>query len=192
MNEFETHLWDDLVQECGPELATVRVSAPPKVRVKPAWLVAPTIAVAVAIGLLALVVLQISSTPTAPAAYAVSAHTDGTVTVAIRDISGVTGANAKLSDLRVRARAVPTVSGCTAKPNIIAVNLAPMLNLPEHMTNGLPEHQMIVRQQVTLRPSAIPAGEMLILAATETGHGATREVGLDFFLIRGRVPACTR
>ncbi|ONI71024.1 hypothetical protein ALI144C_51665 [Actinosynnema sp. ALI-1.44] len=47
-----------------------------------------------------------------PAAYAVNKNADGTVTVSIKDIQSIEPANAKLRELGVRAKAVPTTSSC--------------------------------------------------------------------------------
>lgn len=109
MTKFSDELFDDLMREHGPALAGMTVPAAPKRHpaVRPALVTvgAGGLAAAAAAGAL----VAGGGTP----AYAVSAHSDGTVTLAVYQKSGIAGANAKLHQVGGgRVVVVPVQAGC--------------------------------------------------------------------------------
>jgi hypothetical protein len=109
MTKFSDQLFDDLMREHGPALAGVRVPAAPKRRLatRPVLLTAGAggVAVAATVGTL----VAGGATP----AYAVTPHSDGTVTLALYQKSGIAGANARLHQVGDgRVVVVPVEPGC--------------------------------------------------------------------------------
>jgi hypothetical protein len=97
-------------------------------------------------------------------AFAVSPHPDGTVTVSIADLSGVTGANAKLLDLGDRVVIVPVRAGCPS-----------MASLPNPaVTPGQISGSVTGSKQngtITVDAHGIPEGDLMVLAVQQTGNG---------------------
>ncbi|HEY1458259.1 MAG TPA: hypothetical protein VGF15_07050 [Solirubrobacteraceae bacterium] len=183
MHEFENRLWSDLLREHGSELT---LSEKPTARKRPRLLgigaaaltlLAVTIAVAVSL-----------TANSASPAYAVTKNPDGTVTITIAKLVGVSPANSKLARLGVRARAradMPFPPGCS-------------------LTRLRPDSSMMsivhpTRQPFALKidPGAIPANTTLLISAvllpihhTPTA-GAQRHAGaIRIALIRDPLPAC--
>src|SRR5215472_16788634 len=112
MTNFSHQLLTDLMREHAATLQRTELPAPPARHsgIKRGALLAGgagTLAVGVSAGLAAF------GGGTAQA-YAVTPHADGTVTVSISDLSGVSGANARLQDLGDRVVVVPVRAGCPA------------------------------------------------------------------------------
>lgn len=173
MGRFEDRLWSDLVQQHGAGLALAQRPAPRRRRTRPALLTGGAVGVLGTATALAFALAATTSTP----AFAVTNNSDGTVTVTIHDIAGVAGANAELARLGVRASAVPAVSGCTA----------PVTREPEYRFAGALRPDP-ASYAVTIKPSAIPRGDTLVLAAKEL---STNRVELGVMLVRGPAPACS-
>ena len=173
-DSFEDRLWRDLVRDHGAHLATPRrISSTTRNR-RPLLLGGGAVSVAGAATVLALVLTATTSTP----AYAVSNNSDGTITVTIHDIAGVAGANAQLARLGVRARAVPAVVNC---PTAVS-------RVPEYEWAGKALRPAPASSAVTLRPSEIPNGDTLVLAAREISHD---HVELGVMMVRGQAPGCS-
>jgi len=213
MSKFTDQLFDDLMREHGPTLASTRVPVTPKRRLarRPVLLTAGTggLAAAAAIGTL----VAGGATP----AYAVTTHSDGTVTLAVYQESGIAGANAKLHQVGDgRVVVVPVEPGC---PSISS------LPGPETPTGhvaqqgggkfttqggeGIGQSGKVTRPagdaqvpvagkpsvQVTkgedgsaiVSPLSIPAGDTLILAYSTTASGMSEGAAR---VISGPVPSC--
>jgi hypothetical protein len=151
------------------------------------------LAAAVAVGALAL-----TANTTAPA-YAVVVNRDGSVTLTIDELIGVRAANARLSELGVRARVAIVEPGCTARG--VRVRFPPRRNpngLPEPWIAGMirPEksHPGFGGLGMVIRPAGIPRGDTLLLTARwlNSTHAGTpvHAVGLSFGLYRGPAPSC--
>jgi hypothetical protein len=131
-------------------------------------------------------VLAISAATTAPPAFAVTNNPDGTVTITLSDITGVSGLNARLASMGVAIRAVPVVSGCTATAQVIgpdgslqpATTLA-VSQLPNNPRTGSPS----TLKAITLDSPQTP-GQTEILAASTTG------IDLLGQTVQGQVPSC--
>src|ERR1700753_2366411 len=101
MSKFEDHLWRAVTREHGDDLAQISRPAAERGHRPPAVLIAAT-GLGVA-GVIAALAFVLGGPPTT-AAFAVTRHDDGTVTVSIRRASGIAGANAKLRRLGIRAQ----------------------------------------------------------------------------------------
>lgn len=102
MSKFTDRLWGDLVREHGPTLAQAdRVGLDRARRPRPRVLAAgSTLALA---GVAVAVALTMSVMGSQPA-FAVTRHHDGSVSVEIRNRSGIAGANRALAAMGIRER----------------------------------------------------------------------------------------
>ncbi len=152
MTRFTDQLFDDLMREHGPTLASTRVAPTPKrhLATRPVLLTAGAggLAVAATVGTL----VASGGTP----AYAVTTHPDGTVTLAVYKQSGIAQVNAKLRALGDRVVVVPVGSGC---PSITSLP-AP----------AVPAKQISVEASgssdgpVTVAAQGVPAEDILVVA----------------------------
>jgi hypothetical protein len=173
MSKFEDQLFVDLMSEHGGELATTH--RPPAARHNTArhlLVAAGAVGVAGAIG------LGVTAVTSGTPAYAVTRSADGAITVSLRDISGVTGANAELRKLGVPAVAVPMTQDCTATitPDGRAVRSGATSASREAGAAG----------SVSFPAGSIPAGDTLVLAA----QVSDQQVSLALVTVRGAAPAC--
>jgi hypothetical protein len=141
-------------------------------------------AAAVAAGAAAL--LAISAATTAAPAFAVTNNPDGSVTITLNEISGVSDLNAKLASMGIAVRAVPVVSGCTATAQVVmrdgSVQPAAALAVTPLGTNPRTESPATLNQ-ITTNPPQAP-GQTEILAASSTGFDLLAQ------LVQGQVPSC--
>lgn len=161
MTRFADQLFDDLMREHGSALAHTRVPAAPKRHpaARPVLLTAGAggLAVAATVG-------SLLATGGGTPAYAVTKNSDGTVTLAVYQQSGIAAANAQLHQLGdEQVVVVPVRSGC---PSISSLR-AP----------AVPARQISVRASssgdgaVTVDAHGIPAGDILVLGWAATGRG---------------------
>jgi hypothetical protein len=176
MGKFEDELWTDLMQAHGDELAATQRPLAPRGRVRPLALTAGAASV-IALG--TAMASTLTATTSAPA-YAVTENPDGTVSVTIHDIIGITGANAKLAALGVRARALTFGPDCTQQEH-------PGLTHPP--APGTMAVSSSTPDEVTFRPSAIPVGDTLVLAAKVADNG---RVAVRIGLVLSPAPSCFR
>jgi hypothetical protein len=98
MGKFTEHLWSDLARDHGPALAQADRPEPGRVRLaRPRILAGSTLGLA---GVGAGLVLALSGS-TAPPAFAVTRHDDGSVLVNINQNSDLPQANAKLTSMGI-------------------------------------------------------------------------------------------
>ncbi|MGH2892737.1 MAG: hypothetical protein ACRDPM_05635, partial [Solirubrobacteraceae bacterium] len=101
MTEFEDNLWLEVVHRHGHELARARGQVRRHRRAtRPQLLAGTTVGLAAAATAAALLL----GASTSPPAFAVTRHPDGTVTVRLRQQSGIAGANETLAAMGVRAQ----------------------------------------------------------------------------------------
>ena len=161
MTRFADQLFDDLMREHGSALLDTRVQAAPPKRhpvMRPVLLTAGAggLAVAATVGTL---VATGGGTP----AYAVTTNSDGTVTLAVYQESGIAAANAQLRRLGDdRVVVVPVESGC---PSISS--------LP---TPRVPAGQITAQASgsdgsITVAAHGVPAGDLLVLGIEQAGNG---------------------
>jgi hypothetical protein len=182
MTKFEDQLYLELMTEHGHHLRAAPRPAPAGRRIRrPVWLAAGAAAAAAAA---TAAVMALSSAP-ALAAYSVTRHDDGTVTVAVDRAAGVAGANAALHALGARVRVVPVRPGCPPVGGLPHPLPAPHISVWVRAgvtTSG--------RRSVTVRlgPGGIPAGATMILAFSgDPRHGTALGAG---GIITGPVPSC--
>jgi hypothetical protein len=200
MSDFEDGLWSELVSEHGTQL--LRMGPRPRAEHRRSWS-APLAAGGVALTGAILAAVLIFTASTSPPAYALVVNPDGSVTLTINELIGVTGANAQLARLGVRARVVQFNEQCAAKGHFIRVQLRPPRGLlpvePELLPRG---SGPFGRLRMVIHPSAIPQGDLLVLRvraidrtvthAVDRAHDGAHVKGLAMStgLYRGSVPAC--
>jgi hypothetical protein len=130
-------------------------------------------------GTLAVGVTAAIAATSSGAAYAVTPHADGTLTVAISQPSGIAGANVTLTTLGDRVVVVPVRAGC---PSIDSLP-TPVSKGGEVQVSGSLKQ---ATGSITVDAHGIPDGDVLILAADETGHG----IAIDARLTASPAPSC--
>jgi hypothetical protein len=178
MSKFEDRLWRELVQEHGAELAQMTPpAANHRRRQRPKLLAGTTVGLAGVGTAVALIVSAAGSSP----AFAVTRNNDGTVTVWIKRIDGIAGANARLEALGVRARAVVVAAGC--KPPT-SVKPGRLIAAPRVHGNWTGPRQIVIAR---FDPKKIPSGRTLVLPAVNDG----KKVSIDQVrAVRGPAPPC--
>lgn len=188
MSEFQERLWSELVREHASALtcpagADLWQPLPIIERRHPARLswparrprqLAGAFAAIVALAIAVTVATTLTSSPSS-AAYAVTQHPDGTVTVSLSEIAGVTGANAQLAKLGVPVRVAPVKVGCPPATSITPI--------PPSLWGTIAHGE---GQGILTRPALIPPGTTLVLAARQVGAG----VFFTYALYRGAPPTC--
>ncbi len=110
MTRFDDNLWREVERRYGSELSNADgpLSSPPRRRLP--MIAGASLGVAGA-SAAAVVVLSAASSPPA---FAVTTHRDGTVSLVIRRIDGISGANRRLAQLGIHVRAVQVDAQCQA------------------------------------------------------------------------------
>jgi hypothetical protein len=181
VSAFEDCLWTYLVRE-HPEVLTQSARWTRPVRPgqrrwgqsRPSAFAAAGASIAAAAIATFVVVGVRNATP----AYAVTQNSDGTVTITLRELSGVDALNARLAQLGVRVHALLADSSCTVTTQELEWNA---LYAQIVTANG-------PAPEVTIQPSAIPADDTLLLAVgpAPNGQGPTARL----MLISGTAPSC--
>jgi hypothetical protein len=173
MSSFEDQLFANLMREHGGELAAGHRPVVARRGTGRRVLVA-----AGSVGLAGAVVLGANTIGAGSPAYAVTRGSDGTITVSLRDISGVKGANEEMRKLGVSAVAVPMSRDCDAQV------------VPDDRAHG--QGQVTASSatggsgSVTFDAGAIPAGDTMVLAA----RASDQHVSLAATMVRGPAPVC--
>lgn len=107
-----------------------------------------------AAAMLAVALALLLGASTTPPAFAVTGHHDGTVTVRLLKLSGITGANRRLAALGIRARIVREVDLAQ-----VVARLNPCLAAPANSGRTL-----------SFNPRKIPPNRVLLLSADRTAH----------------------
>ncbi len=175
MSKFTDRLWRELVREHGADLAqTRRPAAGPRRHARPRLLAGTTVGLA---GVGSVVALAIGAAGTSPA-FAVTSNSDGTVSVVLRAPDGITGANAKLAALGIRARFVQVLAGCAPPPPVALFA----------SRNAI--HTMAVLRgnyQTKIDPRQIPADRTLVIASWQRSR--TMHM-MQVNALHGVVPRC--
>jgi hypothetical protein len=170
MGRFEDQLWADLTERHGAALAVAE--RPAAHRGRPMALTAGALGAA---GLATAVAVTLTATTGSPA-YAVTKNPNGTVTVTIHQIEGVSGANAELVKLGVRARAVAFSPGCTAKIPYVSTRVFGGGAVQPSPPDGF-----------TIEPNLIPLNDTLLLVATQISGDRTAMAAM---VVSGPAPVC--
>lgn len=180
MTSFSDQLFHDLMREHGPALQTADLTVPGRRRHvrRGAWLAGGAGALAVGI------TVSLAAFGGTSQAYAITPHSDGTVTVALTDLSGVTGANATLRKLGTRVVVVPVRAGCQSIDS---------LPLPPASTGRMSGSIWVDAAasgskagSITVRAKGIPAGNLLVIAVEVT----SRDTAMSARLTTPPAPAC--
>ena len=178
MTKFADQLFDDLIREHGSTLTNARTSAPRRhIATRRALLAVGGggVAVAAAAGVLVATAgtdgaghgadVAAGSTP----AYAVTPHSNGTITLAVYQKAGIAGANAKLHELGdSRVYVVPVGAGC---PSISSL---PAPAVPLNGKHVSVQSAVSVGGSVTVDAKGIPAGDILVVGVQTTSNGNAR------------------
>ncbi len=181
MTRFEDNLWRELEDTYGGELSQAEgpLSARPALR-RPA-IAGAGLGVVGAGAAAVLILTAAGSTP----AFAVTPQRDGSVSVVIRRIDGIPGANRRLAELGIRARAVRVADGCQAVSPGALTQVAVATLVRRGGTAWVGRTPDTIRTQI--RPAQIPSGRTLVIPALRTGARVRLVRG---HAVRGAVPAC--
>ena len=177
MTNFSDQLFTDLMREHAATLQRTELPGPSAGHLsikRGAWLAggAGTLAVGVTASLAAF-------GGGAAQAFAVTPHPDGTVTVSLSDLSGVSGANARLQDLGDRVVVVPVRAGCPSMAS---------LPHPRDATGKVSANVTASKENGTITVDAhgIPAGDLMVLAVQQRSNS----ISIGAALTAPPAPAC--
>jgi hypothetical protein len=161
MTKFANQLFTDLMQEHGPALALTKPPKAPRLRAATGrkLLAAGAGGVAAAAAAAGALVAG-GGTP----AFAVTTHPDGTVTLAVNQAAGISGANGRLHQLGDRVVVVPV------RPSCPSINSLPAPAVRPARISG----SMKVGRDgsVTVDAKGIPADDILVVGAETNAHAA--------------------
>jgi hypothetical protein len=181
MTRFDDNLWRELERKYGSELsgADGPLSSGPRGRLP--VIAGASLGVAGA-SAAAVIVLGAASSPPA---FAVTSHPDGTVSVVIRRIDGIRGANRRLAQLGIRVRAVQVNAQCHAAvaPALKHVTIASLKRAHGAGWVGAASGGVNAR----IRPMQIARDRTLVIAAVPS-KGQVRLVRGR--AVRGAIPGC--
>jgi hypothetical protein len=179
MTKFEDQLFDDLMREHGSTLTNARRRAPRRhVATRRALLAAGGGGVAAAAA--AAGVLIAAAAGGAPGhsanlaggttpAYALTTHSNGTITLAVYQQSGIAAANARLRALGDRqVYVVPVGAGCPGMSSL------PAPAVPLNGKHLSVQSGVSAGGSVTVDAKGIPAGDILVVAVETASNGNTR------------------
>jgi hypothetical protein len=180
MSNFKDRLWEELVREHGARLASEGGAAgkSPR-RSRPRVLAGTTLGL---VGLGTATALLLGAASSSPA-FAVSQGRDGTVAVTIKAVRGISGANARLAQIGVHARAVQVAPGCPAPvPPGALRGAATRL--------GAAPGKVHIAVTTRFDPRRIPPGRTLLVPVVPPwGAGGHVQIAPGR-VVRGRPPAC--
>jgi hypothetical protein len=181
MTRFDDNLWREVERKYGSELsgADGPLSSGPRGRLP---IIAGTTLGVAGASAAAVIVLGAASSPPA---FAVTSHPDGTVSVVIRRIDGIRGANRRLAQLGIRVRAVQVNAQCQAAvaPALKHVTIASFKRA--HGAAWVSAVNGGVNARI--RPAQIARDRTLVIAAVPS-KGQMRLVRGR--AVRGAIPGC--
>jgi hypothetical protein len=181
MTRFEDNLWREVEGKYGPELSEAPGPLHPRSRMRVPVVAGTSLGVVGGSAAAVIVLTAASSSP----AFAVTPHRDGTVSVVIRRIEGIPGANHRLAQLGIHARAVQVADGCQV-PAVRALARVTVMTLArDGQRNWVTASRGAIRARI--RPAQIPSGRTLVIPAIRTGALVRLVRGRA---VRGVVPAC--
>lgn len=181
MTRFEDNLWRELEDTYGGELSQAEGPLPARPALRRPAIAGAGLGVVGAGAAAVLILTAAGSTP----AFAVTPQRDGSVSVVIRRIDGIPGANRRLAELGIRARAVRVADGCQAVSPGALTQVAVATLVRRGGTAWVGRTPDTIRTQI--RPAQIPSGRTLVIPALRTGARVRLVRG---HAVRGAVPAC--
>ena len=181
MTRFEDNLWREMERAYGPELSGAEGPLQRRSRLRRRAIGGTGLGV---LGVSAAAVFVLSAANSSPA-FAVTSHADGSVSVVIRRLDGVTGANLRLAQLGVRARAVQVADACQARAAAALPPVAIAKLVRARGTQWVSSANGAMR--ATIQPKQIPSGQTLIIPAVRVGKLVRLVPGRA---VRGAVPEC--
>jgi hypothetical protein len=172
MTRFEDRLFDELMRDHRAELSA-RPARKTRRVARPVWLSGGVLAAAGATAA-GLVMFGSGAAP----AFAVTQHSNGTATIALRDASGVAGANAKLHSLGDNVVIVPVEPGCEPASSLPRV--------PGLQGRTMGGSSSTVGGQITVDVTGIPAGDIAVVAYQRVG----RAVQMSVTITTPPAPSC--
>ncbi|HLI38326.1 MAG TPA: hypothetical protein VKV80_13455 [Streptosporangiaceae bacterium] len=175
MTKFADELFNDLMREYQPALQRVQRPAAAGRRAvpRPVWAAAGTAGMA---GAVAAGVVGFGGSP----AYAVTQNPNGTLTVAVSRLDGVSGANARLRAIGSRVVVVPVRPGCPSMNSLPAATPP-----PGRRVSGSARGR---DRSVTVDVRGVPAGDIALVAAKAGPSGRVTQLAMK--LIKGTAPSC--
>ena len=181
MTRFDDNLWREVERRYGSELtgADGPLSSGPRGRLP--VIAGASLGVAGASAAAVLVLSAASSSP----AFAVTTHRDGTVSLVIRRLDGISGANRRLAQLGIHVRAVQVDAQCQAVvgPALRHVTVAGVTR--NRHAGWITSFEGGVKARI--RPQQIARNHTLVIAAVPS-KGQVRLVRGR--AVRGAIPGC--
>jgi hypothetical protein len=153
MTKFEDRLFHELMRDHGTELSAQQAARKTRAIARPVWLSSGVIAAAGA-SAVGLVMFGSGATP----AFAVTQNDNGTATIALHQMSGITGANAKLHSLGDNVIIVPVRPGCEP------ISSLPLPPGSGHVSGSGSEN--VETGAITVNVTGLPAGDIVVVAAS--------------------------
>ncbi|MBO0802760.1 MAG: hypothetical protein J2P25_06755 [Nocardiopsaceae bacterium] len=168
MTKFEDQLYDDLMREHGPALASIRVPEASRRHVAPRRVLvavgAGGVAVAATVGVLA----SGSGTGGGSPAYALTANPNGTIDLAVYQASGIAQANKKLRQLGDDdVVVVPVRPGCPGINSLRPPAVPPKGRISVQGSES-------ADGSITVNAGGVPRGDILVVAVETFRHGKDR------------------
>jgi hypothetical protein len=181
MSRFEDNLWREVERKYGSELSEADGPLQRRSRLRVPVIAGTSLGL---VGASAVAVIVLSAASSSPA-FAVTHNPDGTVSVVIRRIEGIPGANQRLAQLGIRARAVRIADGCQVAPPpaLARVTVATFVRTRDAVSVGGTDGKVLAR----IRPTQIPIGRTLVIPAVRNGALVRLVRGRA---VRGAVPTC--
>ena len=133
------------------------------------------------LGVTLLIAVGVLNSDNAPPATAATLNPNGTVTITLRELSGVGKLNARLMAIGTRIRAVPVVRGCRAPVReVVGGRVVP--GPPRTLNVSSQRPGAVVT--LTIRATPLRPGRTFVVAATRSGLQ-----GIDV-VVQGPAPRC--
>jgi hypothetical protein len=194
VSRFEDRLWAELVEQHGALLA----DAPPllapqplpvrrRLRLPAARRLAPLAGAAIALAAaISAIVIGFGSGGGSGAAFAVAIDRDGDVTITLRELAGVTGADERLQELGEPIRIIPAERGCAVKPG--EYDLVRLSGAESRAIATIVPQRGV--STLLVRPAKIPHGVTAVFATRVLDTGPPEALGWAQSAYRGAVPPC--
>jgi hypothetical protein len=181
MTKFEDNLWREVEDKYGAELSDAAGPLHAHSRLCRPAMAGASLGV-VGASTAAVIILTAASSPPA---FAVTTHRDGTISVVIRRIEGIRGANRRLAELGIHARAVRVADGCQAVPPGPLSQIAVATFVRNGRTNKIGDTPGWTTTKI--RPAQIPSGRTLVMPAVRAGAVVRFVRGRT---VSGAIPGC--